>query len=66
VDKDFKPGPESSDVKLFAEEEIPWDEIAFTVISKTLTNYYTDRRGGAFPFHIGDILPKIYSATPNY
>ncbi len=59
VDKDFKPGPESSDVKLFTEDEIPWDEIAFTVIAKTLKNYYTDRRVGAFPFHIGDILPKI-------
>ena len=59
VDKDFKPGPESSDVKLFTEKEIPWDEIAFTVITKTLKNYYTDRRVGAFPFQIGDILPKI-------
>jgi ADP-ribose pyrophosphatase YjhB (NUDIX family) len=58
VDSNFRPGPESSDVKLFFEEEIPWDEIAFTVISKTLRDYYNDRLTGEYPFHIGDVLPK--------
>jgi hypothetical protein len=58
MDNDFKPGSESNDVKLFAEEEIPWNEIAFTVIGKTLKKYFTDRLSGQFPFYIGDILPK--------
>ena len=58
VDNNFRPGPESSEVKLYSEEEIPWDEIAFTVIIKTLRNYYKDRLTGEYPFHIGDVLPK--------
>ena len=59
LDNDFKPGNESKEVRLFNEEEIPWDEIAFTVITKTLGNYFRDRAAGEFPFHIGDVLPKI-------
>ena len=59
VDNNFKAGPESSDVKLFSEEDIPWDEIAFTVIIKTLRKYYKDQLTGEYPFYIGDILPKV-------
>jgi len=59
VGNDFMPGTESSDVRLFAEEEIPWNEIAFTVIKKTLQQYFKDRMMGEFPFHIGDVLPKM-------
>ena len=59
LDNDFKPGSESKEVGLFSEEEIPWSEIAFTVITKTLRDYFRDRAQGKFPFHIGDVLPKI-------
>ena len=51
-------GSESSDVRLFAEKDIPWDEIAFTVIEETLRQYFKDRPAGVFPFHIGNILLK--------
>jgi ADP-ribose pyrophosphatase YjhB (NUDIX family) len=56
-DHDYSPGYESSEVKLFSEAEIPWDEIAFRVIDKTLRNYLKDRSSGQFSFYIGDILP---------
>jgi hypothetical protein len=59
VDNSFKPGPESSAVELFSEGEIPWDEIAFSVIIKTLRKFYKDRLTGEFPFYIGDVLHKI-------
>jgi ADP-ribose pyrophosphatase YjhB (NUDIX family) len=58
LDRDFKPGNESKEVRLFAEQEIPWDQIAFTVIQATLTQYFKDRRDGLFPFYIGDIVFK--------
>lgn len=64
-DLDFAAGPESLEVKLFTEEEIPWDRIAFRVISETLKTYWEDLRRGSFPFAVGDIalLPEM-GATP--
>ncbi|MFQ5637250.1 MAG: NUDIX domain-containing protein [bacterium] len=39
-DLDFYSGPESSEVKLFREQDIPWDEIAFSAVRFTLENYF--------------------------
>ncbi len=36
----FSPGLESLDVKLFKEEEIPWDNLAFESIKETLRFYF--------------------------
>ena len=58
VDHKFGVGNESLEVKLFSEDEIPWDEIAFQVIRETLVQYVKDRPSGIFPFYIGDILKK--------
>jgi ADP-ribose pyrophosphatase YjhB (NUDIX family) len=58
VDLDFKPGPESLSVALFREEEIPWDQIAFTVIEKTLKQFFIDRKNGKYPFFIGNVGPS--------
>ena len=57
LDLDFRPGEESLDVALFAEDEIPWDEIAFRTIALTLRRYFDDRRLGAFDFHVEDLTP---------
>ena len=65
LDNDFKPGSESVEVRLFSEEEIPWNEIAFSVITKTLRDYFKDRATGEFPFHIGDVLPKTQVPPQN-
>ncbi len=56
LDLDFKPGWESTDVRLFEEHEIPWEELAFPVIRDTLQHYFRDRSGGHFPVHVGDII----------
>ena len=58
VDASIKAGSESSEVRLFSEKEIPWDQIAFTVIEETLRQYFKDRPTGLFPFHIGNIKRK--------
>ena len=58
LDLDFAAGEESLEVALFTEAEIPWDEIAFLTIEKTLRQYFEDRHNGKFGFHIGDIARR--------
>jgi ADP-ribose pyrophosphatase YjhB (NUDIX family) len=50
LDLDFRPGPESLEVRLFREEEIPWEESPST-IGRTLRNFFVDRRL-AFPTRV--------------
>lgn len=57
VDNDYRPGAESSEVRLLAEHEIPWDDLAFSSIRETLKRYFMDRRKGTFPLHMADIEP---------
>jgi len=40
---DFSPGIESLETKLFTKEDIPWDQLAFPVIGKTLKRYFANR-----------------------
>lgn len=56
VDANCKPGQESLEVKLMTEDEIPWDEIAFSSIRETLMRYFEDRETGRFSFHMWDVL----------
>lgn len=49
VDLDFAPGEESLDVQLFHEQDIPWSELAFPTIGRTLECYFADRREQHFP-----------------
>ena len=55
LDLEFFAGEESLEVRLFREEEIPWDEIAFPSIERALRLYYEDRRGASFGTHMADI-----------
>ncbi len=57
---EFHAGEESLEVALFAEEEIPWSELAFPVVRITLEQYFTDRRRGIFPVRMFDLQ---YSGT---
>ena len=55
-DLDFSSGTESLDVKLFLEDEIPWDQLAFRTIDVALKHFFADRQAGSFVPHIGEIL----------
>ena len=55
LDLDFGPGTESLEVRLFDESEIPWAELAFRTIARTLRNFFLDRRLGAFKLHVSSI-----------
>lgn len=57
----FKPGIESLDVKLYSQQEIPWDSLAFPVIRETLEQYYKrnplENDQQLVQPHIADIRP---------
>ena len=55
LDDNFGPTSESMEVKLFSEDEIPWDEIAFPTVERTLKLYLEDVRTGDFIFRDEDI-----------
>ena len=55
-DLDFSPGEESLECALYAEHEIPWDELAFPTIVHTLKFYFEDRKHGDFRLRSGDIV----------
>jgi ADP-ribose pyrophosphatase YjhB (NUDIX family) len=57
LDPDVSPGLESLEVKLATEDEIPWDQLAFTMVRRTLEHFIADRRTGVFVPRFGDILP---------
>jgi ADP-ribose pyrophosphatase YjhB (NUDIX family) len=51
----FNPGPETIEARLFAEHEVPWDELAFRTVKVTLRHFFECRRNGQFPLHCSDI-----------
>lgn len=59
TDTDFGPGPESLEVALFEEKDIPWHEMAFPVMTQTLKHFFSDRKNGVFQLHRGVIERKL-------
>jgi ADP-ribose pyrophosphatase YjhB (NUDIX family) len=55
VDLEFSAGAESLEVALLREDEIPWVDLAFPSIEKTLELFFEDRRQGSFRTHVDDI-----------
>lgn len=55
LDADFGAGAESLEARLFAEEDLPWNEIAFHAVDFALAHYFRDLREGALRFRIGDL-----------
>lgn len=65
LDTDFAAGTESLDVRLFAEHEIPWDDIAFPTITSTLRYFFDDhktrKQGGGFQLHAHDFIKSEHT-----
>jgi ADP-ribose pyrophosphatase YjhB (NUDIX family) len=55
LDLNFAAGPESLEVKLIDETEIPWEDIAFRSVDFALRAYLEDRRKGVTDLHFHDI-----------
>jgi len=54
---DYSPGLESLEVKLVSAAEIPWDQLAFAMVKRTLEHFLEDRESGVFIPRFGDIHP---------
>ena len=55
LDTEFAPGSETIEARLFREDDIPWDELAFRTVRETLKYFFADRRLGRFEVHCGSI-----------
>ncbi len=52
----FAAGEESLEVRLFEEQQLPWDALAFRVIHQTLKRYLVERKSGDFSVVVEDIV----------
>jgi ADP-ribose pyrophosphatase YjhB (NUDIX family) len=55
ADTGFSAGEETLEVALFSEQEIPWDSLAFPVITQTLRHFFADRQSGVYPVRSQEI-----------
>ncbi len=55
-DGNFAAGQETEEAALFSQPAIPWSDLAFPVIRKTLELYFHDRNQDTFPVHTHDII----------
>jgi len=58
---DFSPGPESLEVALYEEADIPWQEIAFPSGEFTLRRYFADRAAGREDHHFAELKGPLKS-----
>jgi ADP-ribose pyrophosphatase YjhB (NUDIX family) len=56
LDTTFNPGYETIEARLFREDEVPWEQLAFRTVRETLHRYFDDRRRGQFGVHFADIV----------
>jgi len=54
----FGPTPESSEVVLMHEADIPWQDIAFPTIYQSLKYFFADRKAGVKAFHQLDLTQR--------
>ena len=59
IDGTYGAGEESLETQLFDLEDIPWDEISFPTVRKTLELYLEDLRKESFQVHVSDIRYSI-------
>ena len=54
---DFSAGEESLEVRLFDEADIPWSELAFRTVSRTLECFFSDRLTQTYPVRSEAVPP---------
>lgn len=55
TDLDLAPGPETIENRLFDVDEIPWDDLSFRTVIRTLRCYVDDLSRGDFGVHTGTV-----------
>ena len=61
---EFSAGVESLAVDLFDEADIPWNEISFPAIARTLEHYFEDRKQDQFPTRYAKIERTPLNTNP--
>jgi ADP-ribose pyrophosphatase YjhB (NUDIX family) len=61
---DFAAGEESLEVRLFDEADIPWSELAFRTVSRTLECFFADRPGNLYPVRSEAVTPLAGLTKP--
>lgn len=56
--EDFAAGIESLEVQLFEEADIPWQDLAFMTVRRTLECFFADRRRQVYPVHTSALPPS--------
>jgi hypothetical protein len=59
----FAPGPESLEVGLYEESEIPWDDLAFPSGEFTLRRFFADRAQGREDHHFTELTRPLKSSA---
>lgn len=62
-DGQFGAGEESLESKLFSPEEIPWDEISFPTVRKTLELFLREMSSDTYGVHVTDIRHPMAKKT---
>ncbi|MBW0235371.1 NUDIX hydrolase [Pseudomonas sp. D1HM] len=62
---DFSAGEESLEVQLFEEADIPWSELAFRTVSRTLECFFADRTANIYPVRSEAVPPLSGLNHPN-
>ena len=57
VDGSFGAGEESLETRLFAADEIPWEDISFPTVKRTLEFFLSEMPSGNYGLHVTDIRP---------
>lgn len=52
---EFNPGHETMEARLFTEQEVPWDDLAFQTVKLTLKHYFADLKTRSFGIHTQDV-----------
>ena len=59
----FAPGPESLEVGLYEESEIPWNDLAFPSGEFTLRQFFADRGKGREDYHFTELTRPLKSSA---
>jgi len=59
IEGKFGAGEETIESRLFAEDEIPWNDLAFPSVERTLRHYFEDRKTGNFSNHLETLGTRL-------
>jgi ADP-ribose pyrophosphatase YjhB (NUDIX family) len=57
LEERYSAGSETLEARLFREDEIPWNEISFETVYRSLRLFFADRKQGRYAFRVETIAP---------